>query len=153
MLKEDNPTLFLHGACHVFALVLHETFDYPIVLLQESAAKQLKNATHVYCLLSEGWSVDVVGIAREQVALEELGWIGTKYRRLKVSPQKLQDYCTVTEGGGLYANEEFLIEARLRAKIQMEAFKDYYSGAIRASVPGLRRRAGSSPEAVQDLFS
>src|SRR5438876_6958554 len=114
MLEEDEGRLFLHGACHVFALALHESFNYPIVLLQDTTAEQSKSATHVYCRFSNWQSVDVVGIAREEDALAELGWIGAKYRPRKVSPSELENYFTLTEGGGLYAAAVFLSVARAR---------------------------------------
>src|SRR5438093_975082 len=125
MVEVEDDTLFLHGACHVFALALHERFNYQIVLLQDRTAEEPKNAAvHVYCLFSEGQSVDVVGISREEEALEELELSGSKYLKLKVLAKELEKYFTVTEGSGLCADPEFLRATRARAEPRINACKD-----------------------------
>src|SRR5437016_6065552 len=94
MLDEDDVTLFLHGACHVFVLALHQRFGYPMFLLRDLGTLDQKSAAHVYCRFSDSASVDVAGIAPENLALAELGWSGQTYRRMQTSPKELQSFFT-----------------------------------------------------------
>lgn len=152
-LKEnDDVTLFLHRACHVFALSLHECFGYPIIVLRDRAATHQKNATHVFCRIGETDSVDVVGIASEQTALAELGWSGTPYSPMNVSPDQIEECFTITAGRGLYADSEFLEITRTRAQARIAKYEAYYSGRIRAAIPGASRAQCESLEEVGRLF-
>ena len=152
MLKENDVTLFLHGACHVFALALHEHFGYSLFLLHDLATGHPKNATHVYCRFDDAHSVDVVGIASEQTALTELGWSGPKYRRTEVSPRELESYFTTSDGGGLYADPEFFAAAQKRAQALIAKFKDHYSGRILKVIPGMSRMQSASPQELRKMF-
>jgi hypothetical protein len=146
MLKEKDDTLFLHKACHVFALALHEHFRYTLIFL---ATENPKAASHVYCRFDDAHSVDVVGIASEQTALTELGWSG---RPTEVSRRELESRFTNSDGGGLYAAPEFFTAAQKRAQSLIAKFKDYYSGRILKAIPGMSRTQSASPQEIQQIF-
>ena len=149
MLKEKDDTLFLHGACHVFALALHEHFGYSLFLLHDLATGHPKNATHVYCRFDDAHSVDVVGIASEQTALTELGFSG---RPTETSERELKERFTTSNGGGLYADPEFFDVAQKRAQALIAKFKDYYSGRILKAIPGMSRMPSALPQELQKMF-
>lgn len=149
ILKENDVTLFLHGACHVFALALHEHFGYSLFRL---ATGNPKNAPHVYCRFDDDHSVDVVGIASEQTALTELGWSGSEYRRTEVSPRELKNYFTISSRGGLYADPKFLEITQERAQARIAKYKDYYSGRILTDIPGSSRMQPALLQEIQEIF-
>jgi hypothetical protein len=152
ILKENDFTLFLHGACHVFALALHEHFGYSLFLLHDITNGNPKNATHVYCRFDDTHSVDVVGIAPEQTALNDLGWSDSKYRRMEVSLRELKGYFTISGVGGLCADREFLEVTGDRAQTRIAKCKDYYSGRIRLDIPGASRTQSASPKGIQQIM-
>ena len=149
----DDVTLFLHGACHVFALSLHERFAYPLIVLRDLTATDQKNATHVYCRFSESELVDVVGIACEKTSLAAQGWSGPRYGALGVSVDKMGYLYATNNRRGLYVDSEFLEICTNRALARIARFADYYNGRIRASIPGASRTACTSPEEMQQLFN
>jgi hypothetical protein len=146
MLMEKDDTLFLHGACHVFALALHEHFGYSLILF---AIEDPKDALHVYCRFDDVHSVDVVGIAPEQTALTELGWSG---QPTEVSQRELESRFTYSDGGGLYAAPEFFAAAQKRAQSLITKFKDYYSRRILKAIPGMSRTPSASPQEIKQIF-
>jgi hypothetical protein len=152
MLKEPDVTLFLHGACHVFALALHERFGYPIIVLCSLQAAHRPNATHVYCRLGATGSVDVVGIAPEQIALTELGWSGPHFRPIEVLPEAIEGCQSMTGGDGLYAHPAFLRATRARAQARITEYRDYYSGRNLTAIPGASRTQRASPREIEQLF-
>ena len=152
MLKDNDFSLFLHGACHVFALALHEHFGYSLFLLHDLTNENPKKATHVYCRFDDAHSVDVVGIAPEQTALTDLGWGDSKYRRMEVSPRELKGYFTISGEGGLCGDREFLEATAERAQTRIAKSKDYYSGQIRMDIPGASRTQSASPEQIQQIM-
>lgn len=146
MLKEKDDTLFLHGACHVFALALHEHFGYSLFRL---ATEDPKDTPHIYCRFDDAHSVDVVGIASEQTALTELGFSG---RPTETSERELKERFTTSNGGGLYADPEFFDVAQKRAQALIAKFKDYYSGRILKAIPGMSRMPSALPQELQKMF-
>lgn len=49
-LEEEDISVFLHGACGVFALALHEKFGYPIEALLDGTGEPLWDSlVHIYC--------------------------------------------------------------------------------------------------------
>jgi hypothetical protein len=152
-LKEDDVTLFLRGACHVFALALRSRFGYPLVILLNLSTKPPNGVSHVYCRYDKSEIVDVIGITPESNLSKAEGVESPKYRSVEISGLQLEPYFTVDPGGGLYADPEFLKAAEIRAKRRITQFEDNYSGKIRGPIPGSTRIQKASQTEQNQLFS
>src|SRR5438093_4273101 len=62
--SDDDIRLFTQGGCHVFALALHERFNYAIRLIPGRCADSI---AHIYCQVPgpPAFAVDVVGFTPE----------------------------------------------------------------------------------------
>jgi len=139
MLLESDDVLFLHAACHVFALALRDSFGYPLRMVRDTTAALPNGATHVFCGYDESRGVDVCGLFEVRQFLHDERWHPLRYTTESVSNPNLQPYCTCTFGGGLYIESSFVTLARSRADKRIAEFHDYYSGHHTQPVPGLKR--------------
>src|ERR1035441_6722278 len=57
LLALPDEVLFTHRGCHVFALALKESFQYPLLWVREESGKH----DHVACAPEEGRLVDLFG--------------------------------------------------------------------------------------------
>lgn len=139
LLLKGDDVLFLHGACHVFALALRDRFGYALRVVHDTTATLPDGAAHVFCHFDESRGVDVCGIVGVRQLLRDEGWIPPRYTIKSVSATELQHYCTCTSGGGLYIESSFVALARPRADKLIAQFLDHYSGRRPEPVPGLQR--------------
>jgi hypothetical protein len=149
LLKEKDDTLFLHGACHVFALSLQDHFGYSLIYL---ATKDPKATPHVYCRFDGLHSVDVVGIESEEKALAQLEFSQFDCRPIEVARKELEARFTISDGGGLHADPEFFKAGEKRAQVLITKFKDYYGGRIFGDIPGMSRMRCASLREIHEIF-
>jgi hypothetical protein len=119
LLGEPDAVLFLHGACHVFALELNGKFNYTIEVLLRSDG----GADHAYCRFDNAKIVDVSGIQDEQAARKNwadlFNGVGT---HKQVPPQDLWRYFKRED------SPDDLRAAHHRAKTYIEIHWDHFSG-------------------------
>lgn len=137
LLQADDECLFLNGACHVFALALHERFHYPLVLVL--LADEIKqNVPHVFCRSSE-FAVDVIGFTPEKQLVDAKQWNESRSMPqscvIPVTRQELEShYVQTVPCPGLYGDELFLCEARLRAETRITHYMKFYDGTYRCGI-------------------
>jgi hypothetical protein len=131
LLRSSDEDLFLQGACHVFALALHERFEYVLVWVTASPSK---GVAHVYCRLGE-YAVDVMGFTPEKDILDAKQWNPPGFSVENVfRPEIEKSYILTPPCPGLYADARFMLEARNRADNRVRDYLKYFDGTCRQSI-------------------
>jgi len=127
LLKSDDVRLFTGGGCHVFALALHDRFNYPVHYIPGHGGK---GVSHIYCQVAgtPNYAVDVLGFTPE----EDRVWkdFGSVCRVTPViSREKLLSlFKQLPEDGGMCGADWFVRPARQRAELWIDRFWDVFSG-------------------------
>jgi hypothetical protein len=139
LLKSDDVTLFTQGGCHVFALALHERFNYPVHYIPGTAGN---GVSHIYCRFvgPTPYAVDVLGFTPEDDRI----WkdFGSPCRNPPfVSLTQLRSFFKpLTSDDGMCGEEWFVCAARQRADRRIEEFIDIFSGTRQERIQGLVRK-------------
>ncbi len=150
LLRQSDEYLFLNGGCHVFASALHERFRYPLVCVRHASSRSVP---HVYCRC-EDYMVDVMGLTREKEVLDARLWNVHPFCAVPVTLTEMESYYVRSfPCPGLYADEQFLRQARLRAKNRIAGHLSLYDGTSRQPIgphPFLER---TSEADINGIFS
>jgi len=153
LLVERDDVLFLHGACHVFALALRERFSYSLRMVRDTTAMLPNGATHVFCHFDASRGVDVLGLFNVAQRLRDEGWLPLRYEIVAVTDSDLAAYYTGVPGGGLYLEPSFVAKVKGRAVALIDQFGDHYCGQNPHPVPGLHRLHQGDWRAIFDWAS
>lgn len=148
LLSQNEEYLFLNGGCHVFASALHDRFRYQLVCVRHSSSGSVP---HVYCRC-EGYMVDVMGFTHEREVLDARFWNVPPFSAVLVTPAEIARYYVRSfPCPGLYADEQFLTQARLRAEKRIVDYLRFYDGAFSQSIrphPFLERTSEADINAI-----
>ena len=149
LLNRSDEYLFLNGGCHVFALALHEQFRYPLVCVRKSCSNCVP---HVYCRYGE-YLVDVMGFAHEKQVLDTQLWNVHPFFATLATLSELESHYVVTfPCSGLYGDELFLCQARLRAERRITDYITFYNGTCRQSIEPHPLLKGTSEADIESIF-
>jgi hypothetical protein len=151
LLQGSDEILFLQGGCHVFALALHDRFDYVLICVKHVNPAS-RCVPHVYCK-SGGYAVDVMGFTPEKLLLDAKRWNLPPFFAATFKPSELEDHyvCTVP-CPGLYADFTFMQRARIRAEQRIDDYIAHYNGTLRTPIgphPFLRK---TTEEEINEIF-
>lgn len=135
LLSMPDCRLFAHGGCHVFAIVLSEISQLPLLWVTENGG----NHDHIGCAAADGKLSDVFGTfsLSEYVRAEILD-----DRKIEFRPSTLAEIerrFVTAHGPGYYAHPDFVGAARLRAELWIKRYIDYFDGTKPTPIPGLDR--------------
>ncbi len=130
LLACDDVHLFTKGACHIFALALHERFKYPIRLIPGHVSNKV---AHIYCQFagSPPYAVDALGFTPEdhRVWKDFSGTSAPFIDRTKL----LQFFQPLSEEA-MCGEEWFVRAARQRADCRIEKYVDVFSAQRKAQI-------------------
>ncbi len=124
LLDSDDIGLFTRGACHVFALALHDRFRYPIHCIPGHSGK---GVSHIYCRFvgPTHYAVDALGFTIEADRVWYFSGMSTR----AISREELISFFRpLTEAGGMCGEDWFITPARQRAERRIDQFVDVFSG-------------------------
>lgn len=136
LLAKEDPTLFSHGGCHVFALALKRRFpQYELVRIEDRTGR----FEHLACEPAEDVVLDVFGwfTRSEYQQAERAEGRGLTFRR--TSEDEIARESIETDGEGLYTHPCFLELAKRRAEAWIQQHSSYFDGTQRRPIPDLVR--------------
>ena len=141
--------LFAHGGCHVFAIVLSEISQLPLLWVTENGG----NHDHIGCAVAGGKLLDVFGTfsLSEYVRAEILDDRKIEFRSSTVA--EIERRFVTVRGPGYYAHPDFVRAARLRAERWINSHIDYYDGTKPTPIPGLDRVEHASDSEFEGLLT
>jgi hypothetical protein len=124
LLDSDDIGLFTRGGCHIFALAIHERFNYPIHCIPGNSGK---GVSHIYCRFvgPPHYAVDVLGFTLEKDRVWYFSGLST---RTLSRAELLSLSRPLADGAGLCGDDWFVIPARQRAERCIDQFMDVFSG-------------------------
>ncbi len=128
LLNSDDVTLFTQGGCHVFALALHERFNYPVHYIPGTAGK---GVSHVYCWFvgPTPYAVDVLGFTPENDRVWKDFGSPCRNPPLMSLTQLRSLFKPLNNDDGMCGEEWFVCPARQRADRRIHEFLNIFSGS------------------------
>ena len=137
LLESDDVHLFCNGGCHVFALALHERFNYPIHLIPGHSNNRV---AHIYCKFagSPAYAVDVLGFTPEDDRVwRDFSGLSVSY----IDRTNLLQFYQPLSNEGMCGEDWFVRPARQRADCRIEKYIDVFSGQLKARIADIRAHA------------
>lgn len=123
LLASDDVCLFTNGGCHVFALALHERFNYPICVISGYSNKGI---AHIYCRFvgPPAFAVNVLGFTPEGDRI--WNFAGLSFHL--IDHTELLGFFQPLSPEGMCGEDWFVQPARQRADRRIEKYADIFSG-------------------------
>src|SRR5208282_6062896 len=124
VLDSDDVRLFTQGGCHIFALALHDRFNYPIHYIPGHSGK---GVSHIYCRFAgpPHYAVDVQGFTPEGERIWDFSGLIT---HLMTREELLSLFRPLGDAAGMCGDEWFVRPARQRAECRISQFEEVFSG-------------------------
>lgn len=129
--SNDDVHLFRHGGCHVFALALHERFNYPLRVIP---GHDNNGIAHIYCKFAgtPAFAVDVLGFTLE----DDLVWkcFASPGATRCISRVELVGLFEPLSLERMCGEDWFVQPARERAERRIERYMEIFSGQRKVQI-------------------
>lgn len=131
--SNDDVHLFRKGGCHVFALALHERFNYPLRVIP---GHDNNGIAHIYCKFAgpPTFAVDVLGFTLEDDLVWECFASPATATRCINRTELVGLFQPLSREGMLCGEDWFVQPARERADRRIKKYMEIFSGQRKVQI-------------------